>query len=86
MVTHKQNEAQQKEEISKIANEIVKEIDKTIQELEELKENMEVFEELIEEENKEPKYRKKMAKDKVFIDKITTGKTKENYPGSTIRT
>jgi hypothetical protein len=85
-VTHKQNEAKQKEKINRISNEILKEIDKTIKELEELKENIEVFEELIEEENKEPKYRKRKAKDKAVIEKMTTGKTKENYPGSTIST
>lgn len=86
LLTHKQNEDQQKEEINKIATAIVKEIDKTIKELEELKENIEIFEELMEEENKEAKYRKRIAKDKAVVERMATGKTKENYPGNTIRT
>jgi hypothetical protein len=70
LVIQKQNEAQQEEGISKIANEIVREIDKTIKELEELKGNIEIFEELIEEENKETRYRKRIAKKKEIIEEL----------------
>lgn len=76
----KKKKEEERKEISKIVNKIEKEIDKTIKELEELKENIEIFEELVEEEDKELRYRKRVPKDRTVIKQTNMGTTKANYP------
>jgi len=76
----KKKEAKETKDINNIVNLIEKEIDKTIKELEELKDNMEIFEELVKEENKEFRYRRRVQKDKSTIKNQNADTTETNYP------